>query len=356
MRRPFNPDMLALARDARGFTQTEMVRALKGAISQAKLSKIENGLVSPSDDDVLALAQALDFEEGFFFHPHTRRSEPATYHRKRMKLSKKDWNRIYAKAEIHRISAALMLRSVELAPRLPSPPSVDPDEFDGRVEEIAKAVRQLWGLPRGPIEDVVSTLENAGILVVGFDFGTELCDGFTQHATEGMPAVVFINTRQPKDRMRYSLAHELGHVVMHRLPNPQMEEQANRFASEFLMPTQDIAKDFYNLSLDRFMALKPYWRTSMQALIRKAYSTGKLTESRYRYFMVAMGKRGWRSNEPIELTNVREKPRVVMQLVRSHLGPLEYDLRDMSALFGMKPAEIEEMYGLAQTPKLRLVV
>ena len=191
---------------------------------------------------------------------------------------------------------------------------------------------------------------------MGFDFGTELCDGFTQHATEGMPPVVFINTRQPKDRLRYSLAHELGHIVMHRLPNPKMEEEANRFASEFLMPTQDIEKDLYNLSLDRFMALKPYWRTSMQALIRKAYSTGKLNESRYRYFMVAMGKRGWRTREPVELTNAREKPKVVAQLVRSHLGPLEYDLDDMSALIGMKPDEIEEMYELRQMPKLRLVM
>lgn len=356
MRRPFNPDMLALAREARGFTQANMVSALAGSISQAKLSKIENGLVSPSDEDVTVLAKALNFEKQFFFHPHTRRTEPATYHRKRKKLAKKEWAKIYAKAEIHRISAALMLRSVELAPRAPEPPAIDPDEYDGRVEEIAKAVRQLWAVPRGPIEDVVSLLENAGILVVGFDFGTDLCDGFTQHPTEGMPAVVFINTRQPKDRLRYSLCHELGHIVMHRLPNPNMEDEANRFAAEFLMPAQDITKDFYNLSLERFMALKMYWRTSMNALIRKAHTTGRLNDGRYRYFMVAMSKKGWRTDEPVELTNVREQPRVLMQLVRSHLGPLEYDLNDMSALLGMRPAEIEELYGLAQTPKLRLVV
>lgn len=348
--------MLALARDARGFTQTEMVAKLKGTISQAKLSKIENGLLGPSADDVRAIALALDFEEKFFFHPHTRRSEPVTYHRKRKKLAKKDWAKIYAKAEVHRILAALMLRSVELAPSAAHPPSIDPDEYDGRIAEIARAVRQAWSLPRGPIDDVVSVLENAGIIVVAFDFGTELCDGFTQHATDGMPPVVFINTKQPKDRMRYSLAHELGHIVMHRLPNPDMEKQANQFASEFLMPTQDIMKDLYGLSLDRFMALKLYWKTSMAALIRKAFDTGKLNESRYRYFMVQMGKRGWRSTEPVELTNVRERPRVVMQMVRSHLGPLEYTLEDMSRLTGLRPDEIEAMYGLAEAPKLRLVV
>lgn len=135
-----------------------------------------------------------------------------------------------------------------------------------------------------------------------------------------------------------------------------MEKQANQFASEFLMPTQDIMKDLYGLSLDRFMALKLYWKTSMAALIRKAFNTGKLNESRYRYFMVQMSKRGWRSTEPVELTNVREKPRVVMQMVRSHLGPLEYTLEDMSRLTGLRTDEIEAMYGLAERPKLRLVI
>ncbi|MCF8710362.1 XRE family transcriptional regulator [Rhizorhapis sp. SPR117] len=348
--------MLALARDARGLTQTELVAALKGSISQAKLSKIENGLLSPTDEDVAALARVLNYEVQFFFHAHTRRSEPVTYHRKRKKLAKKDWSQIYAKAEMHRIMASLMLRSVELAPRLPLPPSIDPDEYDGRVEDIAQAVRQAWSVPRGPIEDVVSLMENAGIIVVGFDFRTELCDGFTQHATDGIPPIVFINTRQPKDRLRYSLAHELGHIVMHRLPNADMESQANRFASELLMPTSDILKDLYNLSLDRFMALKVHWKTSMQALIRKAYNAGKLNDARYRYFMVQMGKRGWRTNEPVELTNVRERPRVLMRILHAHLGKLEYTLEDMSALTGVRSAEIETMYDLVEAPKLRLII
>lgn len=356
MLRPFNPDMLALARDARGFTQAELVDVLAGAISQAKLSKIENGLVSPSEEEIAAIADALEFRCEFFFHPHVRRSEPATYHRKRKKLSKRDWDKIYAKAEIYRISTALMLRSVELATRLPSPPAIDPDEHNGRVDEIALAIRQSWSLPRGPIEDVVSAIENAGIVVVGFDFGTELCDGFTQHASDGMPPVIFVNMRQPKDRLRFSLAHELGHLVMHRVPNPNMENEANLFASEFLMPTKDIMKDFYNLSLDRFMALKLHWRVSMQSLIYKAHTTGKMTESAFRYYMMNMSKRGWRSKEPVELNNVREQPRILRQLVKSHVGPLKYSNDDLSALTGLQVSDVVAFFDLERVPKLRVVI
>ena len=114
---------------------------------------------------------------------------------------------------------------------------------------MAQSIRQLWLLPRGPVDDVTSLLETAGVIVIGFDFGTDLCDGFSQHGSDNLPPIIFTNTRQPKDRLRFSLVHELGHIVMHRLPNPNMEAEANRFAAEFLMPTSDITKDFYNLSL-----------------------------------------------------------------------------------------------------------
>ncbi len=355
MRRPFNPDMLALARDAKGFTQTELIGALGDAMSQAKLSKIENGLVSPNDADVAALSAALGVRPEFFCHPHTRRAEPATYHRKRKKLAKKDWSKTYAKAEIYRISTALFLKSIELAPTAPPPPAIDPDQHDGRVEEIALAVRQLWAIPRGPVEDVTSIMERAGIVIVAYDFGTDLCDGFAQHATGDMPPVVFVNTRQPKDRLRYSLAHELGHIVMHRLPNPDMENQANRFASEFLMPTSDVVKDFYNMSLDKFMSLKLHWRVSMQALIMKAHSVGRMSDSAYRYYMINMNKRGWRAREPVELTNVKESPRVLLQLVNGHMNQLAYSLDDMSQLIGLPSRDVEELYGLTSRPRLRIV-
>ena len=187
MRRPFNPDMLAVARDARGFTQAELVGALDGAMSQAKLSKIENGLVQPADAEVDTLARALNFRSAFFYHGHQRRAEPTTYHRKRQKLPRKDWAQTYAKAEIYRIAASLFLKSVEVTPRAPAPPAIDLDQYNGDATAAARSIRQLWAMPRGPVDDVTSYLENAGIVVFAFDFGTDLCDGFCQQPTDGMP-------------------------------------------------------------------------------------------------------------------------------------------------------------------------
>ena len=77
--------------------------------------------------------------------------------------------------------------------------------------------------------------------------------------------VIFINLGQPKDRYRFQvLAHELGHLVMHQTPNPEQEVQANLFASEFLVPTQEVRPQFYNLSINKFMELKLYWGASIR--------------------------------------------------------------------------------------------
>lgn len=356
MRRQFNPDMLALGRDLRGFTQEQLVLAMKGEISQARLSKIENGIASPSDDDINALARGLSVQPQFLFHPHLRRNEPATYHRKRQKLTQTDWTAIYAKAELLRISTSLLMKSIDLRPKLPSLPYLDADEFDGRIEDIALAIRQLWTMPRGPVGDLTSFVESAGVIVFAFDFGSELSDGFSQHPVDGMPACIFINSRQPKDKYRFTLAHEIGHLVMHRMPNPNMETEANQFAGAFLMPANEVTTDLRNLSLERFMALKLYWKVSMQALMMRAYHLGRLSESAYKYYFVQMGKRGWRTSEPVELPTLVERPRILRQVVDAHINHLSYSVDDLAGLIGLRADEASDLLGLdSGRPKLRLV-
>lgn len=86
----------------------------------------------------------------------------------------------------------------------------------------------------------------------------------------GLPPLIFINKNQPVDRYRFTLAHELGHLVMHRAPTPTMEDEANAFAAELLMPASDIYNDLRNISIEKAAALKPFWRTSMAALFYRA--------------------------------------------------------------------------------------
>ena len=87
-----------------------------------------------------------------------------------------------------------------------------------------------------------------------------------------------MNRNQPADRQRFSLGHELGHIVMHRVPSPTMEDEANAFASALLMPTQEVRPYLSGrLTIQKLASLKPVWRVSMQALLYRARAIGTIT-------------------------------------------------------------------------------
>jgi Zn-dependent peptidase ImmA (M78 family)/transcriptional regulator with XRE-family HTH domain len=349
----FNAEMMIVARQARRFSQTQLAKELR--MTQSSVSKIEAGYIVPDATFAEKLGNALRFNPKFFMREGRLRSAPANFHRKRQKLGVTDWEQILARAEVYRMCIEEMLRSVDLFPSRTSPPSIDPDQFDGRVDLIADAVRQAWMLPRGPILDVTALIEDAGIIIVPFDFGTELIDAFCQPAGDTLPPVIFQNTRfKNKDRIRYSLAHELAHIVMHRIPKPEMEIEANRFAAAFLMPEADIRHALYGMSLEKLMTLKLHWKTSMQAILMRARDLNRVTERGYRYYQVTMSKRGWRSVEPIEINGAIETPRLLRSLISSHLKELGYSFDELSALFGIYREDLSEIFP-EERPKLRLV-
>jgi Zn-dependent peptidase ImmA (M78 family)/transcriptional regulator with XRE-family HTH domain len=354
----FNSDMLLIARCARGLSQEEAAARARG-LSQPTYSRIEAGLRTPTPQEVEAIALALEFKKNFFFHPFRRRPMPVLFHRKRQKLANRDWERIFARAEIRRICVALMMRSVRLTQKLPSPPLLEPSEAGGSAAAVATSIRQLWLLPRGPVPDVTRLLESAGVVIVPFDFGTELIDGFSERVQDDLPPLIFVNTRQPKDRMRFTLLHELGHIVMHRIPKTEMEEEANEFAAEFLLPQDDIRSDLYNTSLDHLLLLKSKWMASVASLVMCAKRLGLLTSTEYEARFRELSRRGWRTREPFPLPDGLEAPRIVSQLVGAHSGHLHFSSEEFSSLFGVGTSDPESLIPpslIAQEPKIRLVV
>ncbi len=345
--------MLTVARQLRGISQTELAKTLR--ISQSKVSKIEAGLVVPDKALVEAIAGVLNFRAHFFAKDAQLRPPQANYHRKRQKLSGGDWDRIVAKSELYRLCVETLLRSVELEPAKPAPPSIDPDQYDGRIDLIASAVRQAWMLPRGPVADVAKVIEDSGVLIVPFDFGSDLIDAFCQHGLDRVPPLIFLNTRfKNKDRLRHTLCHELGHLVMHQLPRKEQEHEANQFAAAFLMPADDIRHELYGMSLDRLMVLKAHWKASMQSILMRARDLKRLSDRSYRYYQIELSKRGWRSAEPIEIDGPIELPNIFKSLLSSHTQELGYSAEELTDLFGIYLDDMPEI-APPDRPKLRLV-
>ena len=140
-------------------------------------------------------------------------------------------------------------------------------------------------------------LESAGVLVVEERLGTRRIDGLSQWA-DTFP-VIMINADLPTDRKRLTLAHELGHLVLHTTyTDLEPEVQANTFAAEFLMPEHVIRPTLRGLTLGRLLDLKLEWGTSVQAILEHAYRLGRVTADERQRFYKAMNARGWKITEP----------------------------------------------------------
>jgi Zn-dependent peptidase ImmA (M78 family) len=355
MLKPFNPDMLSIRRQALGLTHDDVVSRMNNFISQPTYSRIESGLQKPSQEQVQVLSKALKVYPSFFSHQFYRRPLPDVFHRKSSKLTSSTWEQIFAVAETYRIFLSLLLSAVKISPSRPTPEFCDLNEY-GDIEIIANSIRQLWQLPRGPIHDITRLIESAGIVVIPFDFGTNDIDGFSQLATENLPPIIYMNNRLKKDRWRFTIAHELGHLVMHKKPHPNMEDEAHKFAGAFTMPKDDIIHDLYNLSLSHFQLLKIKWKMSVQSLIMRAANIQKITERSKRYYMAEITKLwGSRANEPLLFQDDIEHPRIWYQLIKSHTEKLNFSISEFSQLFGIEEESLPEDF-IIKGPKLRLVV
>ena len=158
--------------------------------------------------------------------------------------------------------------------------------------------------------------------------------------------------------MRLTLAHELGHAVMHcKLPNPEMEAQAYQFAAEFLMPEKYIRQELNNINIEKLATLKPYWKVSMSALLMRAGGLGTITPRTKRYLWAQMSKAGFRTREPIDIAF--EEPALLNEIIDVHLKKLGYGLNEISKLINLNPDDVQNFYNILPTneevkAKLRL--
>lgn len=137
----------------------------------------------------------------------------------------------------------------------------------------------------------------------------------------GSPAIrrSFWSTPTRKfSRLRLTLAHKAAHLILHQTADgPNVEEEANRFAGEFLMPRREIKASLYRLNLAKLLDLKQEWKVSMAAIVFYAHRLGTITPAQYRYLNINLQRR-WGFNEPYEDQIPVEKPTLVQGLVNVH--------------------------------------
>ena len=343
----FNPHMLGLARDARGLTQPEL--SLMVGVTQGTLSKFETGAKEPPAEFVQAVASALGYPSAFFFEPDRPYGFPPFHYRKRKKLSAKALGRIVAEMNIRRMHIRKMLPSYQVKSNR-FIPEIDRDEYQpGKksaldIEDVARAVREAWLVPDGPIHNMMTLLEENGGIVVPCDFGSDLIDAMSQRI-DGMPVMFFVNMHAPADRVRHTLAHELGHMVLHTIAlkdDDTMEEEADNFAGAFLLPAHEIRSQLRRFDLRQLANLKGYWKVSMASLAVRAYRLGLITPYQSRSFWIEMNRLGYRKREPNEPE--REFPSFLRKMVQHFTKTLGYSREELAKALVLLPLELDQMY------------
>lgn len=345
-----NHEMVTLARESRGMTQADL--ANETGLAQGTVSKIENGLLDLTEDSLEAVSSALRYPRTFFLQEDRvyGAATPCLHHRRRKSMSAIKLRQVHAVINVMRMQTSRLLRDVEVESTVRFQ-HMDPDEY-GSVEEIAQLVRASWRLPMGPIRSVTQAIEGGGGIVIASSFGTDKLDAISQWEPP-QPPLFFVSDRAPGDRLRFNLAHELGHIVMHDMPTPEQEAEADRFAAEFLMPAREIEPDLHGVTLPKLANLKRYWGVSMAALIMRARDVGTITDRQKRSLFMRLSQLGYRKREPVEIS--REQPALLRQVIDFHRTEHGYSIGELSRVANLSEPEFREVYLTEETPHLRLV-
>lgn len=344
-----NPHMLVLGRESRGISQSELANEV--GISQGKLSKAEKGEQSLPNESFKRICDVLDYPETFFFQRTPTAPVSHYYYRKRVIIPQKVMVQIEAAVKIFRQNIDSLSEAIELPEfKLKSfnPESCSP-------EEVARKCRYILNVEKGPIPDLVNLLENNGVVIVKTDLFNEKIDGLSTISEKGIH-IIFLNARMPNDRQRFSLAHELGHILMHfDIPtiSENVEEEANRFASEFLMPKDEIINSLRNLNFSKLGDLKRYWNVSMKSLVRRARDLKTINDQQYKNLQIGFSKKGMSISEPIPLKE--EKSYIVNQIVKLYLEELDYSIQELAKVINLSVREFESRFIVTDRPRLKIV-
>lgn len=357
----FNTELLLLARQYRGLSQADV--ASSAGLDQGHYSRIERGLLNsePSQATVSAIARAVNFPVEFFFQNDELSGLPLSVHdvawRKRASVLANDLKRLHAELNLRIMHLRRLLTSIDLTPEL-TLPRFDVDEVGG-ADKVAQLVRRAWMVPDGPIRNLTAICERAGILVIVCDF-VENVDGLTMRLRD-TPPIIFLNQKAPADRRRHSLAHELGHLLMHSVPTEEMEAQADLFAGEFLVPAAQLRSDLIGgkVTLEKLVQLKRYWKVSVASLLYRAGSARMITENQSSYLWRQLSARGWRKTEPAETQFAPEPTRLWDQIISLHKDELKYSVADFARMLAIHESDITALYGVEgsrlERPQLRII-
>jgi Zn-dependent peptidase ImmA (M78 family) len=207
-------------------------------------------------------------------------------------------------------------------------------------------------------------VEAAGAVVTHFPGLSERVDALSMHRPR--PIIVRSTAKDSLVRLRFDLAHEAGHLVMHQgieTGDRTTEMQAHRFASAFLLPAAAFAREFprriHYLDWPGLFALKQRWGVSVRAIARRAYDLGMIDAAQYRTANVHLARTGQTKGEAGDNEAPwAEEPELLAAAVQAVEAGQPGETATLAARLGLRRAALVELLGFAPLeppPRPRLV-
>lgn len=307
---------LKIARSAAGLSLRALSERIDNLVSAQAIGKYERNEAMPGSRILMALAKALGVSVEYLVGDEELVLDGVDFRKKNI-TSRKEEAQVEGQT-LHLLERYLMVEEIL---GLPSVEWDKPREVPYSVNSLPEAdiaaqnLRNHWDLGIDPIPSMVELCEEHGIKVLSIQL-SEIDGLMASVSRKNKPSlpVIAINCNVWDERQRFTLAHELGHLVMDVAKDVEEEKAAHRFAGAFLMPAEalrsEIGKHRTSISWGELFDLKQRFNASVQAITYRCRDLGIFSEGLFRDLFRAFGEYGWRSppyKEPLAIEP--EKPK-----------------------------------------------
>lgn len=342
------PNRIREARVARAMTQAELATEIN--VTKSAISQYETGTIKPADMVMRSISNVLTFPLPFFLkEPYAPSTAPsAAFFRSYKSTSEKQRQACIQRTELF---DELIIGKLKEFVEFPAVNTVDDISYQDAYtlddcEAYAEHVRKFWGLGDGPIDSMVDVLQENGIIIAQVAPDMEKIDACSRWYN-GTPYIFISYNKESSVRWRFSLAHELGHLLLHAhmedIPpsmRDQVEEEANFFASAFLLPQNTFFRDISAASLEHLLYLKRKWKVSVGAMVKKCKDHEVFSSNQSTSLYRQISYRGWRKAEPFDDISSKEHPYLLKQALNLIIKNDIVAPDSIESEFGISPQEL----------------
>lgn len=318
----------------------------------------ENGS-QPDGPTLDRISKVLGMPAHYFFKPILRETHTTPLFRCRAKTTETEKRQATVHLEwVQEIDHFLMQRVVLPRPNLPDLSDIPNHPrliTDDHIEEVARRIRHHWRLGDAPIENVVNVLEKNGYIISHFSLGFDNVEALF-FKSESERAYILVNKDYDSAaRLRFTALHEASHDILHsrmgfdgEIDKPTrkvIEEQGHALTLAIALP-QAFLDEVKSVSLEILRILKPKWKMSIQAMLRRLLNVGRIDRSRFDSLMVHLSKRGWRMSEPHDDALPIERPTLLKSAFNAIIKKAGMPRSAFTAILPLPTPIVEKLAGL----------